>query len=261
MSLLVLAAALLVWPSRPPRRRVVHGPRRVVRIGSGRLPVIAAAAVVLATVLALGPAPAIAVTVVTATVFLRRRATTRRRADRAVTAALVGGVDTMVAELAVGADPAAACRAVARDHPGEVGSRFAAAAAHSELGGALSTGLTGAGEQGDSRLDWTRMASAWVICERHGLAPAVVLRSVRDDFDARVRFGRRTEASTAGARATATVLSVLPVLGIALGQAMGAAPLAVLSGDGAGGVLGVVGVTLVCAGLLWTDRIVAGVVR
>ena len=79
MSLLVLAAAILVWPSRLPRRRVVHGPRRVVRIGSGRLPVIAAAAVVLATVLALGPAPAIAVTVVTATVFLRRRATTRRR--------------------------------------------------------------------------------------------------------------------------------------------------------------------------------------
>ncbi|MFW0874572.1 type II secretion system F family protein [Rhodococcoides corynebacterioides] len=261
MSLLVLAAALLLWPSRSPRRRVMHGSRRAVRVDPGRLPVIAAAAVVLVTVLALGPAPAVAVTVVAATVLLRRRATTRRRAGRAVTASLVGGVDTMVAELAVGADPAAACRAVARDHPGEVGSRFAAAAAHSELGGALSTGLVGAGGRGDDRSDWTRMAECWVICERYGLAPAVVLRSVRDDLDARVRFGRRTEAATAGSRATATVLSVLPVLGIVLGQAMGAAPLAVLTGNGAGGVLGVVGVTLVCAGLAWTDRIVAGVVR
>ncbi len=261
MSLLVLAVALLVWPRRTARRRVMRRSRRIVRVDPGRLPMIAAAAVVLATVLTLGPTAAAATTVVAATVLLRRRAAIRRRAGHAVTAALVGGVDTMVAELAVGADPAAACRAVARDHPGEVGSRFAAAAAHSALGGALSTGLVGAGARDDEQPDWTRMASAWVICERYGLAPAVVLRSVRDDLEARARFGRRTEASTAGARATATVLSVLPALGIALGQAMGAAPLAVLTGNGAGGVLGVVGVTLVCAGLVWTDRIVAGVVR
>ncbi|MGB3772354.1 MAG: type ii secretion system integral membrane subunit, partial [Rhodococcus sp. (in: high G+C Gram-positive bacteria)] len=45
----------------------------------------------------------------------------------------------------------------------------------------------------------------------------------------------------------------------ALGQAMGASPIAVLTGGGVGGVLLVVGVALACAGLLWTDAIVAKV--
>jgi tight adherence protein B len=44
-----------------------------------------------------------------------------------------------------------------------------------------------------------------------------------------------------------------------LGQAIGAAPLSVLLGGGLGGVLLVVGVALVCCGLLWSRRIVGKV--
>lgn len=263
MSLIGLAAAILLWPRPDARRRLRGRPRRAVRIEQGRMVAAGAGLVVLLVAATLGPLPAVAATVAIATAVGRRRAAARRRADLAVAGALAGGMDTMVAELAVGIDPAQACRSVARDHPGEVGSRFASAAARSELGGSLSAGLLAAGarsaDASGTRAEWSRVASAWAICERHGLAPAVVLRAVRDDLDSRVRFVRRTEASSAGARATATVLSVLPLLGIALGHAMGAAPLAVLTGDGAGGVLGIVGVGLVCAGLLWTDRIVAGV--
>lgn len=58
----------------------------------------------------------------------------------------------------------------------------------------------------------------------------------------------------AGARASAAILGYLPVLGVVLGQLVGARPVAFLLG-GSGGVLAVVGVSLVCAGLLWADRI------
>ncbi|MFD4181263.1 hypothetical protein ACFWPB_09120, partial [Rhodococcus sp. NPDC058514] len=63
------------------------------------------------------------------------------------------------------------------------------------------------------------------------------------------------EAGLAGARATAAVLACLPVLGIALGQLMGAGPLRVLLSGGLGGLLLILGTLFVCAGLLWTDRI------
>ena len=59
----------------------------------------------------------------------------------------------------------------------------------------------------------------------------------------------------AGARATASILTGLPVLGVLLGQLIGARPLSLLLGGHAGGWLLVVGSALACAGLLWADRI------
>ncbi|KDE10065.1 hypothetical protein N505_0128110, partial [Rhodococcus aetherivorans] len=100
-----------------------------------------------------------------------------------------------------------------------------------------------------------RLAAAWEVSDRHGLALAQLLTAARSDLSGRMRLRSRTEAGLAGARATATVLAALPALGVALGQMMGAAPVTVLLGDGLGGVLLVVGTVLACAGLLWTDRI------
>ncbi len=67
--------------------------------------------------------------------------------------------------------------------------------------------------------------------------------------------------SDTGPRATAAVLAGLPVAGIALGQLIGARPLAFLCGVGAGGWLLVIGVLLACAGLMWSDRIAERVLR
>jgi len=50
-------------------------------------------------------------------------------------------------------------------------------------------------------------------------------------------------------------LAGLPVLGVALGQLMGADPLRILLGGGLGGILLLIGTALGCAGLLWTDAI------
>ncbi|EUA85128.1 type II secretion system protein F [Mycobacteroides abscessus subsp. abscessus] len=68
-------------------------------------------------------------------------------------------------------------------------------------------------------------------------------------------------AGLAGPRATAVVLTGLPVAGIGLGQMIGARPLSVLCAGGVGGALLVVGVTLACAGLLWADAITGKALR
>ena len=67
---------------------------------------------------------------------------------------------------------------------------------------------------------------------------------------------RRTVAiALAGPRASAALLTALPLLGIALGAAMGARPWAVLLGMPAGRVLSCVGVLLDAVGVLWMRRI------
>ncbi|MGB2720736.1 MAG: secretion protein F, partial [Rhodococcus sp. (in: high G+C Gram-positive bacteria)] len=100
-----------------------------------------------------------------------------------------------------------------------------------------------------------RLAAAWRVADEHGLALAELLDAVREDMLGRRRFRERTDASLAGARATALVLAGLPILGVALGQLMGANPLQILLGGGLGGMLLLIGTALGCAGLLWTDAI------
>lgn len=68
--------------------------------------------------------------------------------------------------------------------------------------------------------------------------------------EAELESDRRT--ALAGPRATATVLSWLPVLGLLLGAGLGADPVGVLLRGGIGSVLGALGVALLLAGRLWT---------
>ena len=58
----------------------------------------------------------------------------------------------------------------------------------------------------------------------------------------------------AGARATAAILAALPVLGVALGELLGASSTTFLT-RGAGGWVLLAGVGLLCAGVLWSGRI------
>jgi tight adherence protein B len=53
------------------------------------------------------------------------------------------------------------------------------------------------------------------------------------------------------------VLAGLPLLGLALGHAVGANPLRVLSDTSAGQGLLVVGTGLACAGVLWSARLMS----
>jgi tight adherence protein B len=84
---------------------------------------------------------------------------------------------------------------------------------------------------------------------------STLMRAAQRDIVERQRFSGQVMSAMAGARATAAILAGLPVLSVVLGQLIGAEPVAFLLAGHVGGWLLVVGVTLVCGGLLWSDRI------
>lgn len=263
-SVLCLAAAVLAAPGTDARRRL-DGHTVVLR-ATRRRPnrVLCAVVVASAGAFLVGAGAAVAVVVAAATILFRlrrRQRATRLDTDRRM---LLSGLDMVIAELQVGAHPADACDTAASETTGPTADSLRVAAARARLGGSASDGLLGAAREFDSAgigESLVRVADAWSVSDRHGLALAELLSAARSDLAARMRIRTRTNAGLAGARATATVLAALPVLGVALGQLMGASPLTTLLGDGLGAVLLVLGTVLVCAGLLWTDRIADGVGR
>lgn len=195
----------------------------------------------------------VAAGVLGATLLYRRRRTIADRERQAQRRGLLDGLEIVIAELRVGAHPSAACASAAAECSGIAADAFAVAAARSRLGGSGADGLRG--EKSSIAVELGRIASAWQVAEGHGIALAELLEAARQDLLGRLRFRSRTESSLAGARATAAVLAGLPLLGILLGQMMGASPLHVLLGGGLGGILLVIGTVLASAGLLWTDAI------
>jgi tight adherence protein B len=101
------------------------------------------------------------------------------------------------------------------------------------------------------------LAVAFDACERAGapLAPSLegLARALRAQEEAR----RERELALAAPRATASVMTVLPAVGLLLGAALGADPLAVLAGTPVGRAALVVGGWLWLAGRWWIRRLVA----
>lgn len=281
----LLAAAVLVWPAAPARARTATllRPAGSGRAGRGTPParpgrpvvVLAAAAV---GGLAAGIGGVVAAAAVAATAAARLRSRRERRTGGHVEAGLVQALGLVVAELRAGGHPAAAVEAAASEaaasgsaatgsaagghlpgRDGEVARVLSAAAAAARLGGDVPDVLRRGGAPGIAR--WLgRVADAWALADRNGVPLAELLDAVRVDVEERARFAAEVEARLAGPRATAAVLAGLPLLGVLLGQAVGADPLGVLLGGGVGQVLLVVGSGLGCAGVLWSARIVDGAV-
>ena len=197
----------------------------------------------------------LAAAILVGTLVLRRRRGRARRARAAEASTLQGALDLLVGELRVGAHPVAAFDIAAREVDGPVAASLRAVAARARLGADVATGLRSSA--GSSRLPahWERLALYWQLAQSHGLAIATLMRAAHRSIVERERFSSRVDAGMAGARATATVLAGLPLLGVCLGELIGADPLGFLLTGGAGGWLLVVGVTLACCGLLWSDRI------
>lgn len=192
------------------------------------------------------------------TAALRWRAGRDRQAGTAAVSGLVDGLAVLVAELRAGAQVADAAVAAATEGPPSARRVLSAAAAAARLGGAVPAVLRSTGPA--PLRPWLgRLADAWSLADRHGIPLADLLDAVRADLEQRVRFAAEVQARLAGPRATAAVLAGLPLLGLVLGQAMGAAPLRVLGQTAAGQVLLVVGTGLACAGVLWSARLVTRV--
>lgn len=98
-------------------------------------------------------------------------------------------------------------------------------------------------------------AACWSVAESSGAGLADALdRLVQQDRKAE-EVRRQLGAHLAAPRATARMLAVLPLLGIALGFAIGGDPLGWLLGTSLGWACLGMGVGLTAVGLAWTSRI------
>lgn len=244
-----LAVAMVVGTASPRRRLVVagRGPSRGWRV--------ATAAVVVVTAGLLPMSVSVAVGVLTVATMLRIRRSNRRRRAAAEAQGMADALEVLVAELRTGVHPVRAFGSAAADTTGPVATALSTVAARASLGADVARGLSNAGAGSAVGAEWNRLALSWRLAVDNGLPVSVMMRATQMDIVERQRFSSRVQASLAGARATATILAGLPLLGLALGEVIGADPVAFLAGDGIGGGFLVAGTVLACCGLHWADRI------
>lgn len=258
--LVLLALAVLGLPG-PAARRRLRGlaadrrPARRLRVSLGGL---AGAGAAVAGLLLLGPAGLACACGVTW--FVRRRLAARRAAarDGGAAAELADALARIADELRTGAHPAAALAGHGHDGPLARGLLEPAAVA-ARIGEPVPEALRRAA-RGPAGHDVERVAAAWELADRHGAPLAELLGGLVADIRWRLAHGARVRAQLAGPRATASVLTALPLAGVGLGQLMGIAPLAVLRSDLHGPALLVLGVLLTVAGAAWSDRILRAAV-
>lgn len=206
-------------------------------------------------VIALPAAVLLASSVLGVTLIARRRRRVRGRDRNHAGQTLSAALETLAGELRVGAHPVRAFTAAAAESTGAIGAALRAVAARAGLGADVGAGLRALAKSTSVPAQWERLAVCWQLAADHGLAMAALIRTAQRDIVERQRFTARVEAGLAGARATAAILAGLPLLGVLLGEMIGAHPVGFLLGGGAGGWLLVAGTVLVCAGLVWADRI------
>ncbi len=260
IAALMLSSAVVVLPSSP-RRRLRWGGFARRRKSTQWVACLTACVFVGAAVLlpltAVPTVLAVAVVVTTASLRYRRRRRSRRGMDEGQ--ALEAALDVLVGELRVGAHPVRAFSIAADETTGSVAACLRAVAARARLGADVTGALRAAARSSALPAHWERLAVCWQLASEHGLAIATLMRAAQRDIAERQRFSAKVASALAGARATAGILAGLPVLGVLLGQLIGARPLSFLLSGHAGGWLLVVGLALACGGLLWSDRITARV--
>jgi tight adherence protein B len=177
---------------------------------------------------------------------LALRAARRVVVERSVTANRTAALDLisgLAADLRTGAAPAVAVEAtrVALGGAGTSPERSLA-----EIAGGPDLAV---------RRALSRMSAACDVSERLGAPLADLLDRVEADLRGTERTRAAVVAQTTGARASAALLALLPVVGVGLGYAMGARPgYALLHTPlGAGCALGAL--LLQCGGLAWTGRL------
>ena len=249
---MLLAAALLTVPQHP-RSRLLLGPSSRARVMPAAFTPSA-----LGLVRAIATPPMLTVVGVGATVMVqRRRRALRRRQDRRCEGEeMTAALETVVGELRVGAHPLQAFGIAATESSGAVGAALRTITARVGLGADIVSGLRAVADESAVPFYWERVAVCWRLASDHGLAVATLMRAAQRDIVDRQRFSGRVDASLAGPRATAAILAALPILGILLGELIGAHPVKFLLGGGPGGWLLITGAALIAAGVLWSDHLV-----
>jgi tight adherence protein B len=180
---------------------------------------------------------------------LRRAARMRARAARAEA---LDGLAALAADLRAGLPPAGAGLGSLPVLAGLGVPSVAASRGASPIAGGLEAPVDRLG-----RLT----SSVWWLADRTGAAAADLMERIEADARASDRAAASAGAQAAGAQATGLMLAALPFGGIGLGLAIGTDPVGVLLHTAVGAACALAGVTLQAAGLLWTERLLAGVVR
>ncbi|MGW2517998.1 type II secretion system F family protein [Streptomyces sp. NPDC001617] len=181
---------------------------------------------------------------------LARRAR-ERRGDAVI--ALCGA---LAGEVRAGRQPGEALLRAARDSGG-LGDAQATVLAAARFGGDVPGALAGAARQPGAE-GLLGLAACWRVAVDQGAGLAAGLDRLEGALRAERDQRADLRAQLAGARSTALMLAGLPVLGLALGAALGADPLHVLLHTGAGWGCLVIGGLLEGLGMWWAMRIVRG---
>jgi len=182
----------------------------------------------------------------------RARAATRAAARRS---AVVEVCEALVGELRAG-QPFVASLEHCVDLWSELAPVVAAARLGADVPAALRRLARAPGAEGLAEL-----ASAWQVSARSGAGLAAALAQVARTARARQPTRLLVQGELASAQATARLVAVLPVGSLAMSAGIGGDPWHFLLGTPLG--LTCLGGGLLCAfaGLLWIDRIAAGVLR
>jgi tight adherence protein B len=259
-ALLCLAAAVACWPVAigPARLTRAAAPRRrpdLVALVGGRAgllapPLLAAMAGLLLSTPVVAALAAVCGAVGGRALGQRARATAAERRSRA----LVEALGALAAELRAGRPLDGATATAVESCP----DAMTAAA----LGPVLRLGEPPPGPADDEPARaLVRIAAAVRLSSHTGCSLAGVVTAVEDDLRARLHAEQELRSAVAGPRASAAVLSGLPVLGLGMGSGVGADPWRVLTTTGTGTVLLVVGVALELAGTAWSARLVRRAVQ
>lgn len=174
----------------------------------------------------------------------------RRRGVRHRRAALWEATETVAAELRAGRSADQALVAAAGIFPD-----LTPVAAVSRMGGDVPAALRMVRAPGTEPL--RRLAVAWSVAGGTGAGLAVVLERIAHGIQAEERLREEVAATLAAPRATARMLAVTPLLGLALGAGVGANPLTFLLRTPYGLGCLLLGTLLAATGVWWVERLAA----
>lgn len=107
------------------------------------------------------------------------------------------------------------------------------------------------------RRTWSELAACLDVAEASGCPLADVLSRFAAQLEAEDDADAARQTALAGPKATVTLLTWLPLMGLGLGIALGVDPLAILLGTPLGLAALAAGVVLTVAGRMWSARLVA----
>lgn len=223
-----------------------------------RLRPVALLALGVAGLLLLGPGVVLVALVVAAggSRLLAARARARTRAEEWRGA--VEACAALAAELRTGSTSAQALGVAAALARGPSQEALRAAAAAAQWGGDVPAVLLAEASSSCSVPEVLRgLAACWQVCTRAGSGLAAAVERLAEGLRARQAQERAVEAALAGPRASAGLLALLPLMGIALAAGLGARPVHVLLHTPLGVACLVAGTGLDTVGLWWTGRLVS----